>query len=270
MIQTETDKSLSVPIARCDAPYDDANGLRCELPADHRGKHAAEIEVDEEGKVASAVTWRNPLGEAEPEVVEKAKALVVNADAKTLTLAVQLLTMDDDALIEMTGAIKAHVLRAIAESQQALEARIGGDKMIVSIAEKVMQNRIKERGAKMLPSDAYKVAIETSKTLSKRTDILLQLIGKVPEDRLKKALWVEGVDIKGVEPEKVAAIIAAGAKPVYNSHATHLRKLATDFGGEVAQIVEQGLVEVDGAERFIFEPLETAQVNVTPSLRSVK
>lgn len=267
MIQTETENNLSTAVAAyCDAPND---GLRCELPAGHRGKHAAEIEIDEDGKVASAVMWANPLGECEPEVVQKAKALVPNGDESALTLAIQLLSMDDDSLIEMAGAVKARVQRAVADWQRALEEEIGSDKTIVGLAETVMKNRIKERGAKMLPSDTYKVAIETSKTLDKRINILRQLEGKVPADRLRKALWVEGVDIKGVEPEQVAQIIAAGAKPVYNSHATHLRKLAADFGGEVKAIIDEGLVEVDGAERFIFEPLESAARNVTP-LKAVR
>lgn len=198
------------------------------------------------------------------EALAKAKTIVTTSDERAIQLAAEMLQMDDDSLIEMAGTAKAIVRKIEMEAFEALERQIGADRLIVKVAEAVMKARILERGAKMLPSDTYKCAIETTKVITKRIDVLRGLEGKVPADRLKKALWIDGVDIAGVEPEAVAAIVAAGAKPTYNTNATQLKKLATDFGGEIAQIVEQGVVYEEGSPRLVFEPLEAAAKNVTP------
>lgn len=193
----------------------------------------------------------------------QARLMLPNADDAMIAIAVKLLAMDDESLIEGTGAADAFVRNREAEVFGDLNRELYVDRHVVAIGKAIMLHRITERGAKMLPSDTYKCAIEASKTIEKRIDVLRGLEGKVPADRLKKALWVDGLSTKGVEPQVVQAAIDGGAKPEYKADATQLKKLASDFGGQVAQIVSEGLVYAEGAPRLVFEPLETAQKNVT-------
>src|SRR5579885_733871 len=182
--------------------------------------------------------------------------------------AVQLLSMartDLDSFIETVGAIEGQ----IRSKRAALEEELAGDVTLAAVGRKIMLGILLERNAKILPSDSYDCQLKTSATIDKRFDVLLQLKdlqlqGKLPGDRLEKALWVDGIDIKGVDPAAVDAVIAAGAKPVFKADATQLKKLATDFGGEVAEIVKQGLRYVDDPPALIFAPKPSAARNVTP------
>ena len=195
----------------------------------------------------------------------QARLMLPNADEQTIAIAINLLSMDDESLIEGTGAAEAFVHNREAEAFAELNRELYVDRLHVTIGKAIMASRIVERGAKMLPSDTYKCAIETSKTIDKRIDVLRELEGKVPAERLKKALWVDGLSTKGVDPQALQSAIDAGAKPEYKADATQLKKLATDFGGAVAQIVHEGLVYVEGSPRLVFERLESAQKNITGS-----
>lgn len=217
--------------------------------------------------------WLDPGYSEAPEIDAKAHAIVPGGDIRSIETARQLLSMDDESLIEMAGAIKARVAKIEQESRQALEDEIGAERLIVKIAEAVMLNRITERNAKMLPSNTYKCAIERAKKPpSKRYDVLKALEGEVPAERLKDALWKTVViDAKKVEPGIIESLEGQhGVTIAYDGDATQLKKLRDDYGGKVAEIVTTGLVYEEGPARLVFEPLPSAEKNVTPALKAVK
>lgn len=86
--------------------------------------------------------------------------------------------------------------------------------------------RLEERGARAIPHDDLVVEIDVTTRIDKRVDVLRQLIGKVPSDELRKALYLE-------QPE-----------PEWKADARYLAPLAKKYGGEVADIIAAGIIKV--------------------------
>lgn len=264
---TEQNSLVSEQITeRCASMMD---GLACELPAAHEGVHAADITRDEDGNVDGAVTWKDtvPALSQDVEIEEKVKALVVTDDPRALRIAKMVVQLDDESLQDMTGTAEAIVQKRQAEVAEEL----ADHKLMSQIGRAAMLARILERGARMLPSESYKCEIlRAKKPPTKRFDVLKQLFGKVPVDRLKNALWqTVAIDTKKAEPAVVDQITSLAGQPGvmvgFDGDATKLKKLRDDFGGEIAKIINAGLDYQEGPPVLVFEPLPSAEKNVTPA-----
>lgn len=171
-----------------------------------------------------------------------AREIVHTDDAATLERAKRVLSMDDDSLIELRGAVQDVLKR----EREAFADRIREDVLLDQIAGAVLLRRIVERGAQAIAHDTYTCAIRAPKMLDKRIDVLRRLEGLVPESELRMALFI------------------TSPQPEWKADATKLRALARKYGGRVREIVEEGIVETFGQPLLVFDRKEDV-TNVTPA-----
>lgn len=159
--------------------------------------------------------------------------IVQTEDPEVQALAARIWAMDTDSLIELGGAAKA----VIAAETEELEKRIAHDRLVVRIVEAIALKKILDSGGTALPHDMYDVHIEQSKTVQKDIATLRQLEGKLPEEELAPALYLE-------QPE-----------PQWKADGTKLNALLRKYGeeSEIGQIIRAGMQHVLGPARLVFQ-----------------
>jgi hypothetical protein len=176
-------------------------------------------------------------------------AIVQTTDPKVIALAQTMLQVPTDDLM----GVRADASEFIEQRTREFNASIEQDRLTLKLADAILMKRIVDAGGKALPSDEYDVHLEFTKSIEKRLDVLSQLEGKVPEQELRKALYY-------TQP-----------KPELKADATQLRKLARTYGGEIASIVDAGLVDTFSRPSLAFgrrEPDKHAQSLETPVQRT--
>ncbi len=170
-----------------------------------------------------------------------AREIVKTDDPKVIELAQHMLEMDSDSLLTLTG----EVYLFLDSERSQFEQRMAWDVTTLRVARAVILKRILDSGGRAIPHNEYRCEIEATKSIEKRIDVLRRLEGKVPEPELRKALYL------------------TNPKPEWKADATQLKTLARKYGGEIAAIVGEALVESFGPPRLVFEPREQT-ANVTP------
>jgi hypothetical protein len=173
--------------------------------------------------------------------------IVKTDDLHALEVARRLLTMDDDSLIEMRGIVQ----KVRAKRRERFAAEDAEDKLVDEISGAILLRKIIDSRGRAIAHDRYVVEIMAAKSIEKRIDVLRRLEGKVPDDELRKALY-----LTNPQPEWKADARALG---------TLLRKYGPD--SEIGQIIREGLVETYGQPQLVFREREQI-ANVTPMERA--
>jgi hypothetical protein len=132
-------------------------------------------------------------------------------------------------------------------------------------ARKRIEGAIIDAGGKALPHDTFDVRLEQKTEPQKRIDVLRRLKGVLPDDLYHEAVFIKSLDVAAVPPNVIDDLVEhCGAKPTWDANLTKLNKHARDFGGTIAEIIEEGSPRLAvGSPRLTIKARESALKSVS-------
>lgn len=129
----------------------------------------------------------------------------------------------------------------IAEMTEDFERIVAPLRERVALYEAEVKARILAAGGTAMAHPGYEVILEVRTAIDKRIDVLRRLFEFVPADELRKGIFQSPPP----KPEDMP----------WQANATHLKPLGKKYGGDVARILEEGLVHVEvGTPKLVIRP----------------
>ncbi len=168
-----------------------------------------------------------------------------------------------DTQIEIAASLQSQV----ASATTLLNTLLGGHATAIAEIKARCLAEIQTNGGAKLAHDTFDVDLHygADKPREKRLSVLLQLRDALPTEEFQKAVFVKKIDVKGVTPEAIDAIVAAGAKLEYDADGITLNKLQKQYGLESPQgkIIAEGYLPAEhGAPYVTITPRESAMKRV--------
>jgi len=154
------------------------------------------------------------------------------------TVAVTYEAMSNSDLAENLVNVQAFIAKQRAAFEELMAPFLQDESNLKS----EVLSRITQDNAKKLAYTDHDIRTKVYTKRQKRIDVLRRLEGLVTENELKKALY-----LKETPPEWVANM-------------THLKKLASDYGGDIAEIIALGTPEVVERTELIVVPREATKL----------
>lgn len=166
-----------------------------------------------------------------------------------------LAAVEPAALVSAIVALEAQLEAATAAFSAACQQHVE----VIAKARALVRRAIADNGGKALAHDTFDVRVEQATRREKRIDVLRQLEGVLPDDLYRKAVFIDTISVEHADQDGIDAVLAAGGAPKWTANLVTLDKYARDFGGRVAEIVEEGSPRVEiGGSKLIIEPRKSA------------
>ncbi len=157
------------------------------------------------------------------------------------------LALPDDPSPQDLASLAADLEERLTHAQEVFREITSAIREMRDIARDQVQRAIIAAGARALPHETLEIEL-VQRTERKRDVATLRTLSAngVPAAELRKAVFIKALDVKGCADEAaIKAVMDSGAKATWECDLRVLDKMARDYGGQIATVIEAATAKVE-------------------------